>query len=290
MKQFNFTYILSFLCLISLGLSIFTISQARNGNSSTSQISPTFSSNLLQQIKDKGQLDACVAVLPPAVIKSANGDFSGHDIEIVNSLAKRMQVKANFVESTFGSIVPSIQSGKCQIATTFFAQIPRAMSVAFSKPLFYSGLSALSRQGETRFNSLQDLDKEGITIATSLGEGGDNFAKEYFKKAKINSIPGDTSDVNRFMIEVTSGRADVAIADAQQINLFSKANPQTLDLFVKNPFQISPVNIAMPNTDPGFVQFINTALDFMETTGEIDIIFKKYDATWIREVKTYQIR
>ena len=280
--------ILTLISVASLGFSLYNFSKPTQTIAQTTQNSGK-TNNILADIKAKGELNVCYIVSPPLMIKDGvTGKLSGHEIDLVENLAKEMQVKISYKESTFGNLAAAIQSGQCVVGPGFFTQIPRAEVVSFTRPLYYVGLSALGKTGETRFKTVDDMDKEGVTIATATGEGGDNYLKQNFKKAKIVSINVDSADISRFMTEVSSGRADLAIADSNQIASYAKAHPETSDLFATNPFQLMPVAWALPQGDPGFVQFINTSIDYMESTGQIDAALKKYDAKWIRENKNFK--
>jgi ABC-type amino acid transport substrate-binding protein len=281
--------ILTLISVASLGFSLYNFSKPSQAVAQNAQTENSKSRDILAEIKAKGELDVCYSLLPPLFIKdSSTGKISGHEADLVENLAKEMKVKVNYKEGAFGDLVAAIQTGKCVIGPGFFTQIPRAEAVSFSKPLYFAGLSALGKSGETRFKTIQDMDQEGITIATATGEGGDNYLKQNFKKAKIVSINVDSADISRFMTEVSSGRADLAVADASQIANYAKTHPETSDLFASNPFQMMPVAWALPQGDPGFVQFINTSLDYMETTGQVDAALRKYDAKWIRENKNFK--
>ncbi len=278
--------IITVIAIIAIVLSIVAINKTPEANIASNNEIGT-----LEKIQKTGKMDVCYAVYPPAVIKDpVNGKLSGHDIDAIELIASRINAKITYHEQTFGNMAAALQSGICDLTTSYFAQIPRASSVAFTKPLFYVGDSALVRKGDTRFSSVNDIDKKGVKIAVATGESGHNYVKENFKNAEIIAIDVESSDLSRFLLEVTSGRADIGIADANTIGRFAKTHPETKDVFANNPFNLNPNNYAVRHKDLDFLNFMNTALDYLMTSGEFEEFEIKYDAHWLHEKKEYLIK
>lgn len=251
-------------------------------------------SDTLAKIQNSSRLNVCTVVDPPAVIKDAKtGRMSGHFVETAELIASRLGAKIYWIESTFGNIPADLNSRRCDlIAATLFANVPKASSVAFTNPpLFFIGESALVRRDSVFINidNIYDFDKPDITIAVATGESGDIFVKENFKRAKVRRIDVQSSDLSRFAVEVVSGRADVAISDANTVRLFAEKNPEVLDLFVDKPFGRNPVAWATRQDDYKWKDFISTSLQFLDAQGVLNQLEKKYNAHWIHSVKEYKI-
>lgn len=245
----------------------------------------------LAKILQTKKMDVCYAVWPPAVIKdSVTGKLSGHDIEAMETMAKEVGATINYHETTFGNMPAALQSGQCDIGTSLFIKIPRAAAVAFSRPILFGGNSGLVRKGDNRFKTIADLDKSGIKVAVANGESGHIYAKSHFKNAQVVAIDVESSDLSRFLLEVTSGRADIGIADANTIRLFAASHPETLDVFANNTFDLNPDAFPVRHGDINFLNFVNNSLLYMQTSGMWEEFEKKYDAHWLHEVVQYKTR
>ncbi len=200
-----------------------------------------------------------------------------------------MEVRIKFVEATFATFIAGLQSRKydLSIAPTF-STIPRAKSVAFTRPLMYAGNSAIIRKSDDRFKTLQDIDQEGIVVAVTQGEQGHEYAKVNFKKAKIKVLSG--SDQALTFSEVIIGRADVALGDFWFSGKFAAEHPEAYDLFADTPYNVTPVAWAVRYEDLTLLTFINTALDYLDTIGELEKIDRKYGAKWLRPTKLWKQR
>lgn len=248
-------------------------------------------SDTLAKIQSTKKMKVCYAVFPPAVIKDAQtGKVSGHDVDAIEIMAKELGATVEYQETTFGNMAAAVQTGSCDIGTSLFVKIPRAAAVAFSRPIFYAGNSGLVRKGDARFKTVEDVDKPGIKVAVATGESGHIYAQDHFKNAQIIPIDVESSDLARFLLEVTSGRADIGIADANTIQIFAAAHPETEDVFANNTFDLNPDAFPMRLGDNNLMDFVNNSLLYMQTSGKWDELEKKYNAHWLHEVTEYQIR
>lgn len=286
MEQKTSSYIAIVIGTIALVVSFMALSR---GGSHVSD-------DTLSRIQTTGKIDVCTVVYPPLVIKDAlTGELTGHFIDAMNIIAQRINAGVNWHESTWGNAAADLQSKRCDlVAANFFANIPSAGAVAFTRPpLFYIGDSALVRSNDKRFQNIKnifDFDKSNITIAVATGEAGDIFVKENFKNAKVTRIDVESSDLARFAVEVSAGRADIAIADANTINLYAKEHHEVIDLFENNPFSLNPVGWAVRQDDIRWLNFIETALQFLDTQGTLKELENKYGAHLLHEVKQFKLQ
>ncbi len=279
----SFTISITLIAITSLIASL--ASFMRSGTSINS-----INEDTLTRIQRTHVMRVCYAVWPPAVIKDPKtGTLSGHDIDTMETMAKEIGASVEYHETTFGDMPAAIQSGLCDIGTSLFIKISRSAAVAFARPVFFGGNSGLVKKGDTRFKRIADVDKPGIRVAVANGESGHIFAQEHFKYATIIPIDVESSDLSRFLLEVTSGRADIGIADANTIRLFAAAHNETTDVFAHAPFDLNPDAYPLRLGDNNFLNFVNNSILYLQTSGTWDQFEKKYDAHWLHEVHDYRV-
>ncbi len=219
---------------------------------------------------------------PPIVYKDVTtGEIEGHFVLAVEEIAKQMGVTCEYTEASWATFTAGLQNGQfhLSIAPTF-ATIPRAETVAFSRPLMFVGNSAVVRKGDTRFRSIKDVDAEGIVVAVTQGEAGHEFAKANFKKARL--IVQAQADQSLAFSEVIAGRADIALGDAYMTAQFAAAHPDEVeDLFAKNPYNLTAVCWAVRPDDVRLLNFINTALGVLDSTGKLAEYEHEYGTHWL---------
>ena len=252
--------------------------------------------DMLDRIRRTGVIEACTAIDPPFSNKDAKtGTFSGIYVDAMNLIAEKMNAKVRWHETTFNDATGEIASGRCDIMISdFFATIPRAMSIAFtSPPLAYLGLGVLVRKNDPRFRQIQgpmELDKSDLTLSVSTGEAGDNFVSENFKKAKIKRIDAQASDLSRFCVEVSAGRADAALGSIEYFERYTRKHPEVVDIFASRPFSLNPIAWGVRQNDIKWLHFINTALQFLDTQGTMEQLEKKYHTHLLHLVKQYKLQ
>lgn len=246
--------------------------------------------SILEKVRRTHIINAAVVIDPPMVIKDpVSGKYSGHLVEAMGIIAERMNAEIQWTETTYGNAAGTLQSGRTDVVVApLFANIERAQAVAFIQPpLFYMGLSALVKKG-SRFENVTDVyqfDKLGIKVALATGEAGDLFATADFQKATLSRTNVEAAEISRFMLDVLTGNADVAIADSNQIAKFAKAHPGTIDLFAKKQFALNPACFAVRYGDPDWKAFLETSLHFLRTRGVLKQLELKYGANWQHDLK-----
>jgi len=265
--------------------------------SSCGKNSPTSAQDdTLDRIRRTGQIDVCVVVDPPYVIKDAkSGALRGEYPDAVNLIAKKMNAKVNWHETTYGNTIADLESRRCDVAAAYFsALIPRALSIAYTTaPLAYSGDGVLVRKNDNRFSKIKgvfEFDKPDMKVTVASGETGDLFVRDNFKHAQVRKIDVQSSDISRFCVEVESGRADVAIGGINALEQYTKKHPELIVLFREHPFNLNPIEWAVRQDDIKWLHFLDTALQFLDTQGTLAALEKKYDIHQLHLVKQYKLQ
>lgn len=228
----------------------------------------------LDNILKKGEAKIGYILWPPQVVKDPKtGKLSGYGIDEVEYILGVIKVKPVYVETTWAGFTAGLQAGKFDISIGLtFATIPRSTAVAFTRPLEYMGSSAAVRKGDTRFKVMEDIDKKGVKVAVAQGTIEHEYVKENFKNAQITVIASE--DLTLPLVEASTGRADVGLSDAYRVKEYAKTHPEVIDLFAKNPFAFTAASWSVRKEDIQLLNFLNTAIQYMQTTGK-DVAFEK---------------
>ena len=233
----------------------------------------------LQKLYKEGVLRVGYVVYPPTIIKDPEtGELSGYFIDAVRFIAEVSNVRLEFVETTWATFMDGLQSDQFDLSIgATYRTIPRAMEVAFTKPIIYIGNGAIVRNDDGRFTTIEDFDREGIRIAVAQGEASHEYARTHLEKAEL--IVLSTADLSEPLTEVIAGRADVGLADSWTTFQFARKYPEVgTNLFADRPYNIMPVGWAVRQNDQEFLNFLNTSIDYLESTGKMREWEKKYNA------------
>ncbi len=216
---------------------------------------------------------------PPGSQKDlASGELKGYYIDMVRFVLSQIGVEAQFVETTWANFPAGLQAKQFDlVAAGTFATIPRSASVTFTRPVFYLGYTAAAKAGDQRFKSMADIDKSGIKIAVVQGSGGHEYVKRTIKNAEIVAV--STSDLSMSLVQVETGRADVAIEDAWATRRYISSHPAVVDLFHDKPFNLQPIAWAMRPGENELRIFLDQAIEWMRINGKLEEIVRSYPAS-----------
>ena len=151
-----------------------------------------------------------IAVLPgelPYFNKDlATGTWSGFSIEMANDIAKLLDVKLEYTESTYGNSILDLQANKIDLGFALNPTPQRALVVDFTNLVFPHPFGAMLKKGlEAR--TWADINKPEVNIAVDVGSANEAVARRFAPNATIKSMKSR----DEVMLEMASGRADCVV-------------------------------------------------------------------------------
>lgn len=160
-----------------------------------------------QQIKQKGELRIGVTPGEPWYFKDpATGQWSGIGYAMGQRIAKDLGVKLVPVETTWGNAVAAIQANQIDVMFVLDPTDERKKAVDFpDAPFFWYAQGVLVRDGLPA-KTWDDLDRDNVKIAVTLGTAPDRDITKRLTKAKIERFQNMDEAIAAFY----SGRVDAA--------------------------------------------------------------------------------
>jgi polar amino acid transport system substrate-binding protein len=151
-----------------------------------------------------------IAVLPgelPYFNKDlATGTWSGFSIEMANDIAKLLDVKLEYTESTYGNSILDLQANKIDLGFALNPTPQRALVVDFTNLVFPHPFGAMLKKGlEAR--TWADINKPEVNIAVDVGSANEAVARRFAPNATIKSMKSR----DEVMLEMASGRVDCVV-------------------------------------------------------------------------------
>lgn len=215
---------------------------------------------------------------PPTIIKDPNtGDLSGICYELMEEVGKNLGIKINWVEeATYATMIEGIKANRYDVVACVWSNAARAKGADFTTPIYYNAIGAYARKNDTRFASLDKINSKDITITTIDGEMSAFLAKTIFPNAKTLALPQGT-DPSVPMLNVRTGKADIAIADVEVAQEFLSKNPNSIkNVSPNNPVAVSPLVYVIPKNQEGFKVMLDTTIEGLINNGTMNALIKKY--------------
>ena len=189
------------------GAALAACSTSSNGGNTTAATSGT---SLLKTIQDRGTLNVTTSLLyPPEFYKDSSGKPAGYDIDVLNMVAKDLNVKLNIIDVPDNAAnIANVQSGKADMVSAGLVNTPkRALVMNFTKGYVpYTQILMVTTSGG--INSVDDLNKPGKKITALQASTAFFRAQLLFPKATVTPLSQDAA-----LLDVATGKADACLVE-----------------------------------------------------------------------------
>ncbi len=260
-----------------------TSSETSAGSSATTSASPSgqVSSIAVQvpaAVKAKGTLivaaDATYA--PNEFIGSDGHTVVGMDADLAAALGQVLGLKVNMVNATFDTIIPGLASGKYNLGISSFTDTKVREKTVDFVTYFVAGTSFyVKTSGGADVTSLAGLC--GHKVAAEKGTTQQADAQAQAPKCAAAGKPVTLlifNDQNAVNLALSSGRADVAMADSPVAAYQVKQSNGTFKLSGQ-PYGTAPYGIAIPKNS-GMARPVLAAMEHLMANGTYMKILQKW--------------
>jgi polar amino acid transport system substrate-binding protein len=217
-----------------------------------------------------------IAVLPgelPYFNKDlATGTWSGFSIEMANDIAKLLDVKLEYTESTYGNSILDLQANKIDLGFALNPTPQRALVVDFTNLVFPHPFGAMLKKGlEAR--TWSDINKPEVKIAVDVGSANEAVARRFAPNATIKSMKSR----DEVMLEMASGRVDVVV-NALVLGLTAIAKNPSLGTYkiLQSPsVTVSSSCAVRRESDKRWRDFLSVWIDYNRGIGQMREWFVK---------------
>lgn len=275
MKNKKFFTLLALFLLFLVGCST---QPAQNTTNNTQQ--KPVSQTAWDKIKEKGSIKvATPGTLYPTSYYNDKKELVGYEIEIVNELAKRLNVKVEYVQIGVAEALTAIDSGQVDISVNnFTANKERIEKYNLSEPYKYSVGGMIVRADDTSGISKADL--SDWTGKKAGGGAGTNFMR-IAKKLGAEPVIYDNVTNDVYLRDVSTGRTDFVPNDyftqLLAVKLITAKFPD-IKVKVSETVRYNPSEslIVMSKQDTSIKEAIDPIIKEMKTDGTIKTISEKY--------------
>jgi polar amino acid transport system substrate-binding protein len=236
--------------------------------------------NHLEAIKQAGVINVGTSAdYPPFESVDANGNKVGFDIELMTEIAKRMDVKLEWVDMPFDSLIAAVQEGKIDASISAFNYTEeRDKTIDFSDP-YYTSEDAFTVAEGFAGTIAKPEDVAAFKVGVQTGTTQDSWLTDNL--VKDGALPETNlfryDRVDQAMLDLKNGRIDVMMSDYIPAQALVK-QLGGLKTVYHGVLSSGPVNIVIPDKDVEFQKAINEIIKQLQDEGFIDGLAVKYFA------------
>ncbi|MBT0881396.1 MULTISPECIES: ABC transporter substrate-binding protein [unclassified Campylobacter] len=196
-----------------------------------------------------------------------DGKAYGFDIDLVNEIAKILDIKVEFIPMDFDGLIGGLKLKKIDMIASGLRNTPeRAKSVEFSDFYYISSNYFLKQSSRTDI-----IEINGLTIGAQLGSiQADILAR--FKDVKI-FLNADTSNL---ILALVGEKIDSVLVDKTVAKGYLR-NYKNLVVFKKTEEKTDGLSFAFAKGNTKLRDEFNRALKIIKDSGIYDNLIKKYD-------------
>lgn len=200
----------------------------------------------------------------PFSLRQPDGSYRGADITEVQRLASALNLKVEFVPTSWSHLADDTKAGRFDIAVGGISVSPARREFAlFSTVLVDDGKRPIVRCADRdRFNTLESIDQPGVRAVVNPGGGNEAFAHAHLTHAALTVFPDNTTIFG----EIIAGRQDVMITDGVEVDHQASLHKELCAAAVAAPFTRSQ-GAFMLQPDPALEQAVDAFLDAEVASG-----------------------
>ncbi len=283
------------ICLFLSAVVAFVVSSATLSFSEKQENLVEEKQSTLDKIVQNNTIRAGYLLYPPYFMKdSETGEFSGIFYDITEILAKKANLKVDWVEEVgYGEIFTALSSERFDVfAGGLWAGVQRSKAGLFTLPVLYSPVYAWGREDEERFISLEDINRPDIAVAGIDGDMSSIVANADYPKTKKVFLPQMLPYVHAYM-HVRDNKADVVFSEASLVLDFNENNKNGLkNLFPEQPVRVFGNSFVVATGEMELKEFLDSGVQELLQSGVVDKIYKKYErfeGAFLPVIKPYEV-
>jgi len=219
---------------------------------------------------------------PPIVFKDvATNQLSGFDIELGEAIAKELDVKAEWQETAFVQMLPSLQTGRVDMVMAGMSDLPARRDSADFVDYMDSGVQFYTVTAfKDTVKTPEDLCGKSVGASRSTNwpqQIADWSMENCVTKGKPAIIVVGTEGSVDARIQLKTQRLQGGVQGSETMSYFQKLEPNTY-ITLGRPFSSSLAGIPFAKTTEGtqLRDAVKGALHRLQANGTYDALIEKY--------------
>jgi polar amino acid transport system substrate-binding protein len=264
MKKARLLFLMSALTMMSAMVLV-----ACGGGDSDSDSTSTGGGDVSSELITAGTLTVGSDIPFPPFEFGEAPDYDGFDIDLVNEIAKDLELEVKIEDTAFDTIFTDVAQGKFDMVASASTITPeREQQVDFSDPYYEAEQALLVPEGSD-ITSVEAL--EGLTVGAQDGTTGEAYAKDETNAASVRGFPNGPAAI----AALRNGQVEATIID----------QPVAQDAIDKGEggFELATTiptgelyGLAFAQDTPALLAAVNDSLASMKEDGRLNDLYQKW--------------
>jgi len=203
----------------------------------------------------------------PFAIKTDTG-FAGHDIDLIETMAKELGVKVEYVQTSWPNLMKDLQSNQFDVAVGGITRNVNRIRLVEMLPGYAPfGKVALVRSADkAKFTTAESLNQPSVRVIKNPGGTNEAYVLANLKAAQV-ATHYKNAEIPALIAE---GKGDVMITETYEALHYAKADPRLHAAFINAP--LTPVNtlgFMLPTDDADYVRVMDFVWGLVDSRGGV---------------------
>lgn len=260
------------------------LSGCGTGDSTTTETTQGDASLSPPAVQTAGTLKVCAANngTPPNIYIDESGTLVGSEVDLAKALAQQLGLKADFVESDFSALIPTLQAKQCDVIMSTLYIKPEREEVVDFVPYLYSGTGiAVSSEHESTITGMNET-LCGKTALVAVGTTAESLTEEQAEKCASQGLPELTITKNSHadvaIQQLQNQQIDAYVDTAETIGYYATKTGAKIELAGK-PFGAIQVGAATLKNNTDLHDALEDAFETTVDDGTYDSILEEWGQT-----------
>lgn len=199
--------------------------------------------------------------------------------DFAKALGDKLNLKIEWTQEIFwGQQAEALKTGKIDAVCASDGPwvTSGAAYVDYTEPMFYIPVYVYGREGETRFKTLDDINKPAVSLSTIDGDITLSLALEKFPQAKRLELPA-SADPALTTTNVATGKADLVLMSPQTVEAANKNNQAKLVRIFPEPLAVVNASFSVAKGETELLTMLNQGFRIVHQFGVSDLILDSFD-------------
>ena len=230
------------------------------------------SESVIETIKQRGVVKIGLSLFIPWSMRDKNGELIGFELDVGRKLAEDMGVDVEFIPTAWDGIIPALVAGKFDVIISGMSvTAQRNLTINFTNPYAFSGLTILANREMTEGMTLDDLNSPDVIFTARRGATPAVVIAKRFPNAQLLQFDEDGASAQ----EVLNGNAHATMASEPTPSREARMHPETLVVPFDMLFDQRGEGFALRKGDPDALNYFNNWIGHQWRTG------------WLKETHDY---
>ncbi len=206
------------------------------------------------------------------------GQLEGIDIQLSAELARDLNLKLQYVDASFATLVEDLNAERCDVAMFAVGMLAQRMQqLRFSRPYLQSDIYAMTTKSNRVVQQWADIDQPGVLVGVQAGTFMEPIMRAQLRQAQLVVVKPPTTRER----ELEAGRIDVFMTDyPYSRRLLDNADWARL-VSPPKPFSMLPYGYAVKQGDALWWGKVDAFVARIQRDGRLDAAARRHGLSTI---------